>query len=264
MPEQTNIEETRRNAACLIYYFSGPGNSLWTAKELAAALPNSTLINIALEIRQEEIIAEAEKLIFVFPAYAYGLPEIVRRFIQRARIRADYTAAAVTYGSSPGGTLSEVSRLLRRKGRRLDLAARIPAVENFIPIFGAPKDATRKKRLVLQREATEQAQRRIAAGERNSAGFFNPLAKLVSLLFRLYRPNIRKFYRVSDSCTGCGLCVRICPVGAVSLAGNNRPVFSGDCEVCQACLNRCPARAINFARMKENGGRYYHPEITVI
>lgn len=49
----------------------------------------------------------------------------------------------------------------------------------------------------------------------------------------------------TEACTKCSICVETCPVGAVSLNGNDGlPVFSKDCIGCWACFNNCPECAI--------------------
>lgn len=47
----------------------------------------------------------------------------------------------------------------------------------------------------------------------------------------------------AEACNGCGVCVEVCPVGAVCLDGG-LPSFDGSCIGCWACFNNCPTRAI--------------------
>ncbi|MDR1093274.1 MAG: EFR1 family ferrodoxin [Clostridiales bacterium] len=245
-----------------IYYFSGTGNSLRTAEILRGKIPDARLFNIAAEFAAGRFAIDADRLVFIYPAYAYEMPHMVRRFIRRARVKCAYAAALVTFGSHPGGALAECKRLLKRKKIRLDYAAKIPAVENFIPIFGAPDEKTKAERLSLQTAAAHRAADGVANAETNKIHTFHPLAKCVSLFFRAAKPLLVKMYEVTDDCTGCGLCARICPAGAIEPDENGRPVFHSNCEVCQGCLNYCPARALHFFRLKEGVPRYRHPEIS--
>jgi ferredoxin len=246
-----------------IYYFSGTGNTLWSARRIAELLAEDTCetFNIAQEMRRPSPIIEADTVVIVFPAYAYQTPLMVRRFLVKAEIRASYIAALVTFGSNPGGALAEVSRILKRKKTPLSFAGGIPCVENYITIFGVPSPKTREKRLAMQRVETEVMSRAIGARKiRRVVLTFRPFSVFVSTLFRFAKTVFVKGYTVTERCTGCGLCANICPARAITIL-ERKPVFSGGCEHCQACLNWCPTRAILYIRITPDSERYYHPEV---
>jgi electron transport complex protein RnfB len=56
-------------------------------------------------------------------------------------------------------------------------------------------------------------------------------------------------------CTGCGLCARECPTGALSAVSNDsvfRLVFRyGVCVACQSCAKICPEEALTVERLLE-------------
>ena len=243
-------------------YFSGTGNTLWSAKKIAEQCGEQyELVNIGVEVFKDEVTLEAGAVVLLFPAYAYGAPLAVHKFVEKAVFKTPYIAAFVTYGTTPGGALAEIGRILKRKKTKVSYFGRIPAVENYIAIFGPPKAKITERRLGLQTKATEEAVRCIVERRTNRINTFRPLSAFVSLLFSLGVKVFYRQYRVSDDCNGCEICSRVCPVSAIVMR-NGKPEFSNRCEHCQGCLNWCPRRAISFARIKFGGPRYHHPEIS--
>ena len=245
-----------------IYYFSGTGNSLWSAKKIAQSIGDCGLFNIGVEARKENLIIEADAVVVVFPSYGYGLPVIVRRFVKNAVFKTPYIASFVTYGSSPGGTLGELRRLLRKKGAGKLFFGNIPAVENYLAMFGPPNLEKLKNRVSMQQKATEEAALCVIERRENRVNTFRPFSAFVSLLFSLGIKIFYKRYRLGAGCNGCGICEKLCPVSAIVMK-EGRPAFTGKCEHCQACVDICPARAIQFGRVKFDTPGYRHPEITI-
>jgi NAD-dependent dihydropyrimidine dehydrogenase PreA subunit len=55
-------------------------------------------------------------------------------------------------------------------------------------------------------------------------------------------------------CTGCGLCVEVCPLDTLRLnpvSGKAHIAYVEDCMTCYRCEMACPARAINVHPFKE-------------
>ena len=54
----------------------------------------------------------------------------------------------------------------------------------------------------------------------------------------------QKMWVDSDHCTGCGVCVEVCPVEAVALVDGKAHIDEETCIGCGACADECPQNAI--------------------
>ncbi len=56
----------------------------------------------------------------------------------------------------------------------------------------------------------------------------------------------------ADSCVACGCCVKVCPLGAVSVfRGIAARVDSKRCVGCGKCAKECPASVITIREVQE-------------
>ena len=251
-----------------IYYFTGTGNSLWSAKRIAQIAGEHNepceLHNIGHELQNSKIVIEADAVVLIFPSYAYGPPLAVNRFVKKAVFKTPYVASLVTYGSSPLGTLGILGRVLKtKKGIGKMFFYRIPCVENYLALFGPPKTKTMEIRLLMQEKASEEAAIAIIERRENKVKTFTPFSSFVSWVFTFLALKIfYALYKVSKKCNGCGVCKKICPVSAIEIK-KGKPHFTKRCEHCQSCVNICPLRAIQFGRVRFGAMGYCHPNIDI-
>ena len=48
-----------------------------------------------------------------------------------------------------------------------------------------------------------------------------------------------------EKCNGCGLCVDVCPLQAISLENDKAKVDQDTCTECGQCVDECPNKAIS-------------------
>ncbi len=239
----------------IIFYFSGTGNSALIAKLTAKNIEFCEALNIEKYLYVNEV--EVSILGFVFPVYWWGLPNIVRRFIERLQIKsAEYVFASVTMGSSSGNAIPYVRELLAKKGIKLSAGFEYRMVDNYIIAHGAPEEKTIRNK--VKNAGKKVLQDTIIIRERKTL----PIKKnryWVKLINSHYIDTYRsldKKFSVSDTCIHCGLCERECPVGNIKLV-NETLIWKHQCESCMRCIQICPQKAINYANKTMKRERYF-------
>ncbi|MCC7300887.1 MAG: EFR1 family ferrodoxin [Verrucomicrobia bacterium] len=245
----------------IVYWFSGTGNSLAVAKELAKSCGDAKLIPMAKALRNPP--PSAERIGLVFPVYSFGPPELVARFVAKLNALPDaYIFAVVTYAGNQGGALSIVRRLLQKRG--LDLAAGwgVKMPENYPPLGGAP---AAEKQQAVNAAADEQIGKIAAELQQSPRGSYaqssavwRMLSWVAYPLFKKSVPRADRFFHADKKCNGCCICTRICPVNNVAMV-DGRPSWMGHCEQCFACFHWCPQQAVQYGRSAKQH-RYHHPD----
>ncbi len=254
----------------MIFYFTGTGNSLYAANHIAEA-QGERLFSIArLMSRREEVyhfeMGENELLGFAFPIFAWGPPKMVLDFIEKLDVAGKpYVFSLSTCGNTEGSTSKIMRKALAARGLNLDSTFSVQMPSNYV--VGAdvePKDRETEKLkaadLMLSEINTVISKRQTNVNLTIPGRFPALKSTLVNSMFNRFALNTKSF-SVDDTCTGCGICEKICPVQTVRLDGG-RPVWGKDCTQCLACINRCPVHAIQYGKGTAQRGRYYHPDIT--
>jgi len=253
-----------------VRYFTGTGNSFLVARACAAIFEKAGWkadiepIAEAGAPRGSAPLEDADAACFAFPVYSLDLPRIVRSYLEKLppRLPAAGGAAAtpalvIATGGSPddcGWSLIGAAGILRGKGYDPAYTDLIQMPNNwgaFMPVPGAEEG---KALASAGEERARVAARAFLSGERRehelNLALFGPIvSRLLRSGFKLGVKRMWRFYSSTDACTGCGLCTRSCPVGAIEMAvgkrgGKPRPRWSAGCEQCMRCFNLCPTRAI--------------------
>ncbi len=105
-----------------IYYFSGTGNSLVVARDIAEKMEGN-LISIPSMMDKERIKTDADIIGIVFPVYYLGtvnIPLVVQRFVMKLdEISTKYIFAVCTYGGGSGPTLKMLDEMIKARGGRI-------------------------------------------------------------------------------------------------------------------------------------------------
>lgn len=255
----------------ILFYFSGTGNSLKAALTIARKLEEdqTSEVRIVCMGPDEPFVFDKpyESVGFVFPCYFGGVPSRVLEYLQMLDIVGQedaYLYAVVTYGALMGSqTIGQFNNALSKKGLSLAYGSAVKAFSNYVVMYKMSTELT-EKTLLLKAElepvvADILAQR---TTEIKQPGLSSKLYRKVSARSDVTEQD--SAFVVSDTCTHCAQCMRVCPVNNITMEGDpQHPVWRHRCTQCLACLQLCPAEAIDFGAKTKGRGRYKHPEITV-
>lgn len=250
----------------VIYYYTGTGNSLWTARAFAEKLGNSELVPMH-RMNHGTHGSKADAVGLVFPVHMWGVPGLVRNFLQSMDKRPGvyYFAVAVNAGQV-SRTLIQLKELMARESLTLSAGFDIKLPSNYIPWGGPGPESAQRKLFDAAKEKIDVAAAYISS---RKSGLLEkgPLWQRV-LFTGLYKMTynhlkaLDKNFHIDGSCSSCGICERVCPVKNITLEAG-RPVWHGSCEQCLACIQWCPAECIQYGKKTKSYERYHHPEVTV-
>jgi ferredoxin/flavodoxin len=266
-----------------IYYFSGTGNTLCVAKDIAAQT-GGTLIPVASLMNRDFIEIDAEVIGIIFPVYYNELPLIIKRFTGKLdNLEHKYIFAVCTFGGSAGNSLKSLRQLIGARRGILSATYRVHMPQNSFRKFF-------ENHAMLYSTWNKQVGQVVwNTNNRKQGEFFKhvllrPFFVLVDYSLNnmqaMYRKSFAKLsnsspdlkmddliqlndmsFSVFENCNGCGTCAKVCPVNNIVIT-EKKPVWQHHCENCLACYNWCPVKAIRGGIAAKNY-YYRHPEIKV-
>lgn len=248
-------------------YFSPTGTTKKVVDLLAAAL-SSHLSDIAIKEYDFTLkdarssfpeLTSNDLVVFGCPTYAGRLPNLLLPYLNTIEGNGATAMAAVTFGNrSFDNSLIELRDLLTAHNFKVKTAAALSCEHSFSYTLGAGrpdhKDMAEITRFIAQ--AAKSIYREYdgpvfvdgISAEENHGGYYQPQDRYGNSI------DIRKVKPLTDesSCTDCGLCAAVCPMGSIDETDFSK--VTGICIKCGACTKKCPASAKYY----DDSGYLYH------
>jgi ferredoxin len=254
----------RRQKGVLTLYFSGTGNSRFAARLFAQAMGGACR-SIEDSADFSGLIRQSDAIAFVYPIYSSRIPRIMREFVaaRRAELHGKKLVILCTQMGFSGDGARCFTDLLDRGTYRVLYAEHLMMPNNINNYRVFPRQSARRIASLA-----EKVRRRISricgdirAGVVKKRGF-NPFSRLLGLpqglVWRFMEKPTRNSVWIGGECTGCGLCVKSCPMRNLTLKGG-KAAAHGNCTVCYRCINLCPQRAVGIYSKKRPKWQYLGP-----
>lgn len=261
----------------LIFYFSATGNSLYVARELAKAVEGGKAVSIPSLMHSGEYDFEADEIGFVMPLYGHMPPNMVREFIGRAKLKAEYFFTVFTFGMRPGPVVAIWDEESSKAGYKMDYINVVQLADNWLHHFNMDD----QKQLDPEKHIPEHI-RQIADDLDRHRHWLRPVVAEdwdAHVQFQKgsgiktedgFRMEASERFVITDRCVRCGVCINVCPRNNYRRVGDHIET-NGQCDYCLACIHNCPQKAIQFRpttdpflKPEENpNSRYRNPNVSL-
>lgn len=247
----------------MVFYFSGTGNSYYIAEKIAQAL-GEKLISIAELVRNNIYTVElkqGENIGFVYPVHACAPPDIVTDFIKKVQLK-NYNGNYMYSVYNCAGRAEYTSRIMKEVCEKRGFE-----LKGFYEVLMPGNYVTVKKHLPEEKanryllEADGRILEIVEAIHSKSSNYKKEKHSflLSYVLHKLAVMEKEVEFTVEKQCKGCGQCVRICPMQAISLKEGKPVRDMKKCTFCLGCVNACPTEALQVGKKTVGNPRYVHP-----
>lgn len=249
----------------VIYYFSGTGNNLAIANRLAKELGEATVMPMSILLQNKVVPEEYEWVGFAAPSYFSHVPPYVEECMKDVIYTEEQKIFLVVgCGGNRGLAIQDMQKHVHNSKKEVNLEYMVMLPGNYILSYGAfpmwyqkffTKQSYRKIYKIALDIKKGRKRKNLGSGIFYNAKFEEELQKSIEKYSM-----IGLQYKVSDKCTACGACIKICPVGNI-LMTNGKVTFGDKCNQCMGCIQWCQNHAIDYQGKAESRKRYHHLDI---
>lgn len=242
-----------------LFYFSATGNTKFVADRFKEQFNKYgrelDLVNI--ENGEAADLTDCKYLIIGTPIHSELPPRVVIDFVGKLpEGKTDIKCIVYsTQGANGAASVEYLKRMLTKKGYSVLIQTSFRMANSYYFGFGIErtedeiarycKAVEEKVKLVVEKLFKDEYVKEKASSIRL---FFS---KMTSDGFYKLLPRLSANLASTESCTKCGLCLRNCPKGNITLE-EGRAIFHTQCIMCARCIHVCPGNAITYKGKKIN------------
>ena len=232
-------------------YFSGTGNTRYCVETLTALLDKKGKC-FSIEDRDSlKALKEEEKIIIGYPIQFSAIPVFMKEYIKKNQdIWKDKKIfIVVTMGGFCGDGTGCSARMFKKYGAQILGGVQIIMPDSICDSIKMHK--TDEQNLALIKKAEKRLLKiaeSIKKGEYPCEGlsFMEQLTGLFAQrLWMSKRHYTVNSVKVSDECSGCEQCTKVCPMHNLQMKDGKAQALE-KCTLCYRCANTCPKKAISI------------------
>lgn len=233
-------------------YLSGTGNTKHCVERLVQLLDDTAQCVPLEDTKIESLLDKEDTIVLGYPTQFSNAPFMVRDLINKnsSLWKGKKLFIITTMGMFSGDGTGCTARLLKKHGAEI-LGGMQLKMPDSVCDSKLLKKSAEKNRLIVENadKRIEEAAKQMRQGRYPREGL-SVIAHITGLLGqRLWFYSKTTGYtdklKISDACTGCGLCSKVCPMQNIHLEGN-RAIPGDRCTMCYRCISLCPQKAITL------------------
>jgi flavodoxin/ferredoxin len=242
---------------CVLYYFSGTGNTALCAKFLKKHLSEQgyevTLYEYKEPVTDVPDPNDYDLIGIGYPIHAFNICQPFTKFLKKLPKVNNKKLFIFKVSGEPfalnNASSAHIYRKLKRNGYKLIMEKHYLMPYNIMFSY---RDTLKKQMYLYLDPLTNVMSMRLANGEEDVIKY-KFRHKLLSFLLRIewLAPKVNHFLAHSkkDKCIKCMKCINSCPTQSMYINKKGTIHIKAKCAVCMRCTLNCPTHAINFGML---------------
>ena len=233
-------------------YLSGTGNTKHCVEKLVHLMDETAQLAPLEDPQVKSILEKEDMIVLGYPTQFSNAPFMVRDFINKngSLWRGKKLFLVNTLGMFSGDGTGCAARLLKKYGAEILGGMQIQMPDSVCDSKLLKKSVEKNREIVKNADKRiEEAAKQIKQGKYPKEGlsFIAHITGLFGqrLWFYTKTTGYTDKLKISDSCIGCGMCSKVCPMNNIQMEGK-LAVPGNRCTMCYRCISLCPQKAITL------------------